>query len=188
MRPAARLRTAMVPALLAFALVCGQAVAGPIYNVSVVGAGLRILSPSADTFTFNDATGSGPAGRFGFQTGHYFVGDSGQLQETDIFSATENVTINGQTLAVTINYQNAVSNPANGNLDVLTVLGSEETFFRAAGVSLTVLSAQTGGHDVSGIEDIQINALLADIPEPASIALLGAGLVGLGMMRRKRVW
>ena len=48
------------------------------------------------------------------------------------------------------------------------------------------LPASTGYQVVFGRENGSPSILRVDVPEPASIALLGAGLLGLGMVRRKR--
>jgi hypothetical protein len=54
-----------------------------------------------------------------------------------------------------------------------------------AGKTVTILLSTTGPQ--GDFDDVRLNASeLASIPEPASMALFGVGLTGLGMIRRRR--
>ncbi len=66
----------------------------------------------------------------------------------------------------------------------------EKTYdFVAATTSATIqfssVGLNEGGYDV-GLDNVRIEALNNNVPEPASLALLGIGLAGFGFSRRKR--
>jgi len=49
----------------------------------------------------------------------------------------------------------------------------------------TIQFSSTTIHDV-GLDNVAINAVQAGVPEPGTLGLLGAGIVALALMRRKR--
>lgn len=77
------------------------------------------------------------------------------------------------------------------SLPLATYLGFEGGGFDE--VRLIATGGATGITGITGgvkqglqVDNIEANGLFASIPEPMPLSLLGAGLAGIGMMRRKR--
>ncbi len=64
---------------------------------------------------------------------------------------------------------------------------TETLSFTATGSSTTVSLLGASGDNYIGLDNVSVTFVSSPIPEPVSLALLGAGLAGLGLVRRKRV-
>ena len=182
-------------ALLCLAIGIAPMTASADYLVSTPGIGTQLLAPSSDTLTLDAGLVTTPLGNFNLQTGTFFVGDSGMLSGTFLYTFNENITIDGDTEIVPISVKLIVTNPTQENLDTLSILTSASpVFFAGPNVDLTILSHVTPGFGVGGFENFTLTANLAphaevspfSVPEPSTFALLSLGIVGLGFGKRKR--
>ena len=112
------------------------------------------------------------------ETGTYTVGNSAALTGTFPFTCIENVTLDGQTQALTFSAQNLVTNSTMANTDFLTIF-SLSTYFSASGLTLTTKQYVSPAFTVGGVSPVPLKATTTAVtPEPSGILLLGTGLLG----------
>ena len=187
--------SSILAAILCVAVRIATTTASAAYIVSTPGIATQLLAPSTDTLTLNAGLVTTSLGNFNLQPGIFFVGDSGMLSGTFLYTFNESITIDGDTQIVPISVQLIVTNPTQENLDRLSILTSASpVFFAGPNVDLTILSHVTPGFGVGGFENFTLTANLAphpeispfSVPEPSTFALLGLGIVGFGFGKRKK--
>jgi hypothetical protein len=93
-------------------------------------------------------------------------------------------------------FSNLVTNPGNGNTDYLFVLDAAQAAalnttiagnfgYRMALDSTISFPRQSAGPDSYAFVNTSGFTVQAAVPEPFSLSLVGGGLIGLGLLRRR---
>jgi len=140
--------------------VCGSTTGGVLQIVSAGGGDFTFNSVDFAAYDYNN-TGSGTLTVEGYLGGTLVGTDTYTLGSTNVYSAGPG-------------YSNWTLESASGlagvTLDTLDV----------------VLNASTASGDISNSNITNVD-LTSVVPEPCSMLLMGAGLAGLGLVRRRRV-
>jgi len=165
-------------------------------------AGVQFFPFGSQGFNQTSATSPLPAPGAGLQA--VYVNDAGNYIYQNVGSLTPNTTY---TLTVaagnqsgfgpgSVGYIALVANAYNGTiLAQSTVSGQPTSSFAdfttsfstgsAASDDLYIVLGITSGNQID-FDNVRLDASAASVPEPASMLLLGAGLLGLGAARRRR--
>ena len=116
---------------------------------------------------------------------HDYDGATGYAKSGDTATLTVYSDFVGGTVVGQAVYTIPDPNPPNGNVVTLSVLSPSDTILAA---SLTFSALDFG----TGIDNITFSTYTAEVegepvPEPATLILLGSGLLGLGAWRRRRL-
>lgn len=176
-------RSAFLTALLISG--AGQALANLI-TIAAPGAGPIAPAGAPDSFTLNAASNTfnlvnNVATAVGFQTGFFNINYSNFNGTSWNFAFTELLTINGDTQAVSF----AGNLLVTLSVDTLTFYAGPEYSFAGASVYFQPMSISVPGRS-AGQTAFTMMADVTPTPEPATLALLGLGLAGLGFIRRKQ--
>jgi hypothetical protein len=154
-------------------------------------------------------------GSYGLSTpfGTYFLDLTGTTDSTPYDGVTQSIaTVSGQQYVLTFDLGVSTNGgPFSGTISVDADINSSPTLFTDNGTTGTLTSDNTLWTDESltftatststaiaiigetdtagefiGLDNVSVNLAPPSVPEPASMALLGAGLLGLGVVRRRR--
>jgi hypothetical protein len=75
---------------------------------------------------------------------------------------------------------------AVNNVNYWRVWTQEDLIFTATATSAQIQFSVTNQQFDMGLDDVRVTAVAASVPEPASLAVLGAALAGLCIVRRRR--
>ncbi len=145
----------------------------------------NFFQPNADISNFVGANGNTLAGFLSkvLSTGSYgfeFIGQTTSIMELTFTT--------GSALSGTIDHDDGISLYSHGNTttDLLPVSAAAPT-----AAELTNFSIGPGTYDLYYVEANGAPAVLdmevAAAPEPASLAMLGIGILGLGFVRRRKI-
>lgn len=113
-----------------------------------------------------------PSGSFGYPGGYYLQGSAGSDGGGSFNPNTDVLT-----MYIQGTYGTYADLTFSSNLDVAGP--ANLTYFSSDGVFLAPTSNVTGGVYVGAVQQ-------DDIPEPATLSIVGVGLAGLGVLRRRR--
>jgi hypothetical protein len=169
----------LLAALVATIVFAAQASAG---TISTAGVATTLIGTSHDsialiannqTLAFTDTPTL-----FNLQTANFGLQYS--TAETDAFVLNENVTINGVTHSVAFNFTDFITDPS----DTLVLAQGAAMQFGTVSFQLMGTSINTNS---LGDHFFTVQAKISDVPEPASLAIFGLGLLGFAAARRKSV-
>ena len=161
---------------LAAVLLCSRGVLADPINVTASQVTQFTLAPSADSLAFDMTTtmfdpNSGAS--FLFQTGTFWIGNSGSLIQDVPFSFQEQITIGDVTNLVTISGDDNITT----DWDTLQINGTGPIAFGA--YTLTVQPFTISDDMVGDADPVTLDATVT--PEPGALLLVGTGLAGWGV-------
>jgi hypothetical protein len=168
---------------LAFGVLAAPAAAIP---VSAAGSGTVAVLPSADTVSLDPSTEDVGLGGFILQPATFTVGNSGSLMDVIPITLMESVTVNGISQTISISGTVDVRSPATSNMDTLFLDASGPFTFDDLALTTGAVTSPSGGVGSVFVVDVPAS-LTAVVPEPTTLALLGAGLAGLCLVRRRKL-